>query len=920
MSLTPEQIEELRLAGSKWATQELRPKDPLNPGLATDPNARVPYPAEAAWSWTLLPDQVDQVRDAINALLTGMVNALEANDSVNQALEGKEASGTAQSLVDALSDSVNQALEGKEASGTAQSLVDALSQAMAEALQDKEASGTAQDLVDSLSQAFTEALVQKETAGAAQSLFDSLGLGQISSTKDLTPVDIFIYDTKNDSDGGAWRKRCQGTSWYQEDLNTAIRGSRREFPSVAVILAEASKLTIYDADYPELSMWAVFNTSTSYTQTLITFGSSGRITAVCGLNGCLCVTTTSDPSNSGTNGTFSINFVSDSAIKHSQSQGSRGFGSVISDRNTSNVNNYLEGAVYPSIASNFCNDVAMTVLPESSIEMTTGLPVVTIGVFTDSGVSIINGPAGAGTAVNWIPVGIGTVGYGSISSAGIWISCGGGISFKNYFLDSIPVTHSSAAPDYIFDQVSNPARLGFNANTGMSDVVRTDDYYATASNQGLGEKGLNLLHFGHSMVAYITSKYNTGWMVGDTKLCALCSTDTSDLVGSELVTNGEFDTDVDGWTPSSGFSLTHSSGSMNLAYDGAGGLYYVGAVQHVSTVIGNTYIFSYEVVSINGGLLRARVENTLGGGEHLNSNQDVGVYYHQFVASSTITIINLCVQSDIAMDVTVDNISVRPADHDRSVNNNGLVLHGTVQRSPVAVGSELVAYSGFSSSDYLEQPHNSDLDFGTGDFSVMAWAYGPSAGNETIVLRDNSPNSSSGYGFYFSSGQIAYQCGSSAALTDGNIYAGHSRFIALVRKDGNAYIYVDGELIHSASRSGDTSDGSSTLRVGLDHGGSRAMLNPDSWVAEVRISATAPTADQIKKIYNDEKHMFQEGAQSTLYGSSDAVLAIDHDNITGTLHAGTSHGRSEFDGLVRVSNTTESTSVISAHDGLVVEA
>ena len=32
-----------------------------------------------------------------------------------------------------------------------------------------------------------------------------------------------------------------------------------------------------------------------------------------------------------------------------------------------------------------------------------------------------------------------------------------------------------------------------------------------------------------------------------------------------------------------------------------------------------------------------------------------------------------------------------------------------------------MGYSGFSSSNYLEQPYNSDLDFGTGDFSVMAW-------------------------------------------------------------------------------------------------------------------------------------------------------------------------------------------------------
>ena len=58
------------------------------------------------------------------------------------------------------------------------------------------------------------------------------------------------YDTTEDSDGGAWRHRCTGTSWFNETLNTSIRGSRREFPAVALIVAEANKVTIYDGDDP----------------------------------------------------------------------------------------------------------------------------------------------------------------------------------------------------------------------------------------------------------------------------------------------------------------------------------------------------------------------------------------------------------------------------------------------------------------------------------------------------------------------------------------------------------------------------------------------------------------------------------------------------------------------------------------------
>ena len=74
-----------------------------------------------------------------------------------------------------------------------------------------------------------------------------------------TAVDVFVYDTRKDSDGGAWRKRTQNTSWYNEALNTATRGARKEFPSVAVIVAESYSVTIYDGDDPDMPMWMVFN-------------------------------------------------------------------------------------------------------------------------------------------------------------------------------------------------------------------------------------------------------------------------------------------------------------------------------------------------------------------------------------------------------------------------------------------------------------------------------------------------------------------------------------------------------------------------------------------------------------------------------------------------------------------------------------
>jgi hypothetical protein len=105
----------------------------------------------------------------------------------------------------------------------------------------------------------TGAVTGNVTGNLTGDVLGDLDLTAISATIADTAVDIFVYDTSKDSDGGAWRKRTQGTSWYNETLGTGTRGSRKEFPAVAVIVAESTQVTIYDGDDPSLPMWMVFN-------------------------------------------------------------------------------------------------------------------------------------------------------------------------------------------------------------------------------------------------------------------------------------------------------------------------------------------------------------------------------------------------------------------------------------------------------------------------------------------------------------------------------------------------------------------------------------------------------------------------------------------------------------------------------------
>jgi hypothetical protein len=276
--------------------------------------------------------------------------------------------------------------------------------------------------------------------------------------------------------------------------------------------------------------------------------------------------------------------------------------------------------------------------------------------------------------------------------------------------------------------------------------------------------------------------------------------------------------------------------------------------------------------------------------------------------------------------MTLDNISVQLADVDRSVNNKSLIVNGTVTRSPVATGADLVAYSGFSASNYLEQPYNSDLDFGTGDFCVMGWFKTSASGIDYIVQR--SPEGvPTGNGFFVvvdGSGFLAFstRAGTTSTVTGSRSVGNNvwTHFAAVRTSSGTLQrIFLDGSLHATATvtaRSVDAAD--SKLFVGVRADGGVPLA--EGSLALLRISATAPTAEQIKKIYNDEKFLFQDGAQATLYGASDAVTALAHDPVTDLLHVGTSAGRSVFSGLRRVSNTTTAVgTAISASNGLVVE-
>ena len=205
-----------------------------------------------------------------------------------------------------------------------------------------------------------------------------VGLNAISSSITDTAVNVFIYDTSKDSDGGAWRKRTSHTSWYNETLETATRGIRREFPSVAVIVAESNQVTIYDGDDPDLPMWMKFERDSSGSNKFLTANRTN--TAVTAVNGIIAWCDTVDAQI--------LKFIEDAMYLYGTG-GIYSPNTYIANRNNTNAVNFsvIDSSVL--ILDAACNDIAMTVLPNAPIDDATGLPIPTIAVATDGGVSVI---------------------------------------------------------------------------------------------------------------------------------------------------------------------------------------------------------------------------------------------------------------------------------------------------------------------------------------------------------------------------------------------------------------------------------------------------------------------------------------------------------------------------------------------------
>jgi len=770
---------------------------------------------------------------------------------------------------------------------------------------------------------------------------DSVGeidIDKIKARTSDTAVDVFVYDTRKDSDGGAWRHRTQNTSWYNEGAS-ATRGARKEFPAVAVIVATTDTYTIYDGDDPNMSMWMVFESD----------GSSGARVARSGtdaitmLNGLMCAVRSGSQRAAGF-----ASFISDNTYQidaNGRYDTIGGWDGIVNRNVTGSWTN--ANSTYAVAGNGTMYDVAMIVLPNAPIDASTGLPVPTIAVATNGGFSVIKDD-------------------GSVIDKGVTSTVTNEVGWYKgqYLLGSGPEYWalwkdlSEESSGYISGtadlySAGNQASWDKPQPTGnetkvvaVGDVIAGGSATAYNNNQqpGLSLKHptSNLSNGSSNLLCEIRKDYNTGWMHGDIQGTFLADTDDTNLTdGNNIVNNGTFDSNVSGWYGDSGAAVSWDSGGFALVTNGGGDNTYAIAQSGI-LVVGKKYRITGRVnPAIPSGSYEFRVR---AGGSGTSWNKTSGLTngsWYSFdtgVVTADGTKLEIGSNGGNITSFYIDDVVVKEFDDDRSVKNNGIEVFGTITKEPVATGAELVAYGPFSGSNFLRQPPNSNMNIGTGDAYEIIW-FKTTNSSDTMMLisYEGGANGTTDYGKPFN---IRYESGVVRGWASHNAFStyddvshgtstsdGKWHCAAWVKRGQVFELYVDGKFSGSdtsAVGSNALSDSNSELVIGARKRGKYTFQAHeerfDGSLALARIGKSAPSAEQIKKIYEDEKHLFNENAKCTLHGTSDAVTALAFDDTTNVLHVGTSSGRSEFQSLNRINNTTTAvTTAISASNEFVAE-
>ena len=758
---------------------------------------------------------------------------------------------------------------------------------------------------------------------------------------------IFVYDTRKDSDGGAWRKRCQNTSWYNENLGTPTRGHRKEFPAVAILVTVLnSALHIYDGDDPNCSLWMTFEYGTSGSlsgQNL--FYSSGY--SCYALNGYIAV----GGSAGWKDGLVLIDFISDNATWRNDTYWAQ-WNYGIGKRNTAKGYVTFLDQDSTELRASYVYSIAMKVLPGAPYNKSRGILQPTIACGLNNGATVLtpihdeSGP-NSGSATR----GYRTVDYYSSAASNYQTRY---ISFTNENRLVMPIGDASRyiyvlAPPVGCDHVAINSNLNsageeaefycFNSGSscdmqigtynGGGDGARafcnTEDEHVFGFQNNTYDGAVIKVAYdmdtpANGMQVSIGASFCSGYMGPNPKLCLLASTDSTDSSSTNLnLTN--IPTVLGGtgnWSQSGSDWSDNGNGTITCNGSSNPGTIYIqrGGWESTRKTIELT-VDAYTSGSINFSFHTG----------HANSDSPTinSTGTHRFQAQGGVSGNNVIYLRGVNFVGTISNIKIY-SEEDRSYNRKGLSVYGTVTKTAVADGSSLMGYSGWSSSNYMKQEYNSQLSF-SGDYSVVCWFKLSSTSDTGFIFDRSRTDGGDRYCIYMESGSLKHfnNDGStsehSTSLTDYDDEWVH--MVATNSKDGWMEFYMNGVRVSRTQytrRDVSNSNANAILAVGTRYSLSSSTNPWPGSLALLRFNGAIPDANQIRKMYNEESPLFRPNAQTGLSGSSESVQGLAFDDSTGIVHVISPTGRTDLSGLVTINTTdTSTTTKISASGGVIAE-
>ena len=249
---------------------------------------------------------------------------------------------------------------------------------------------------------------------------------------------------------------------------------------------------------------------------------------------------------------------------------------------------------------------------------------------------------------------------------------------------------------------------------------------------------------------------------------------------------------------------------------------------------------------------------------------------------------------------------------DRSYKANTLTENGTVTEGAVESGSELLGYSGFSTTNNFSRADDADWNsIANGSLCISGW-YKMTADGDSQLAGLHNADDSRRFTLMQNGGEIMAIC--QGATTYVTVQEGSAEqyrdskwhHFCWVRESNVFHeLYMDGVSIGSSTTDTGSITASMLMYVGRDGANNSAGAISNMSISLIRLTATVPTAQEVRRIFDAERGMFVASAECLLQsGSTDAVLDVDVDPLTNKVLVTQTDAITIFDGFVVDSKPT----------------